>query len=171
MTRMRTLYLLRHAKSSWDDPAPSDHDRPLAPGGRRAAELVAEHLLRKRIRPSLVLCSSARRTRETLDGIAPALGEDVEVVVEPGLYAAPRRDLLERLHAVPGSVDSALVIGHNPAIQDLALELAGSGDELDQLAVKYPTAALATLAFEGDWRELGVGDAELRAFVRPKDLR
>jgi phosphohistidine phosphatase len=171
MTRVRTLYLLRHAKSSWDDPALSDHDRPLAPRGREAADLIAEHLRRERISASLVLCSSARRARETFEGIAPALDGDVEVLVEPGLYGAPERELLDRLRAVPGSVDSAMLIGHNPAIQDLALELAGSGDELEPLAFKYPTGALATLALEGDWRELGAGDAELRAFVRPKDLR
>jgi phosphohistidine phosphatase len=168
---MPLLYLLRHAKSSWDDPALSDHDRPLAPRGRQATELMAEHLRRERIAPSLVLCSSAQRARETLDAVAPAFGADVEVLVEPGLYGAPARELLDRVRALPGSVDSAMLIGHNPAIQDLALELAGSGEELEPLAFKYPTGALATLAFEADWRELGAGDAELRAFVRPKDLR
>ena len=168
---MPLLYLLRHAKSSWDDPALRDHDRPLAPRGRRAAELIAGHLRRERIAPALVLCSSAVRARQTLDGIGSALEDQAEVLVEPGLYGAPARELLDRLRALPGPVESAMLIGHNPAIQDLAIELAGSGDRLEALTAKYPTGALVTLAFDGDWAALGPGAAELRAFVRPKDLR
>jgi phosphohistidine phosphatase len=168
---MRTLYLLRHAKSSWDDPGLPDHDRPLAPRGRRATELLAEHLRREDISPPLVLCSSARRARETLDGIAPALGGEVDVRVDPGIYGATPGDLIERLQAIPDAVESAMLIGHNPTIQSLVLTLAASGEQLETLAAKYPTGALATLTFDGSWRELGPGDAELVAFVRPKDLR
>jgi phosphohistidine phosphatase len=168
---MRHLHLLRHAKSSWDDPALSDHDRPLAPRGRRAAQLIASHLEHEEIAPALVLCSSAARARETLESIEAALGDGPDVRIERDLYAAPERALLERLHEVPDTVDSALLIGHNPAVQDLTLTLAGSGAALETVERKYPTAALATLVFEGSWRELRPGTAELRAFIRPKDLR
>jgi phosphohistidine phosphatase len=168
---MRSLYLLRHAKSSWDDPAPSDHDRPLAPRGRRAAELIASHLRREGIVPALVLCSSAVRARETLEGIKPALGDRVEVRVERGLYGVPQRELLDRLHAVPDTVDSVMLVGHNPSVQDLALTLCRQSPALEELELKYPTGALATLVFEGAWRDLEPGAAELHAFVRPKDLR
>jgi phosphohistidine phosphatase len=167
---MRPLFLLRHAKSSWDDPDLEDHDRPLAPRGRRAAGLVADHLLREGIKPSLVLCSSARRTRETLERLAPALGEGVETSVERGLYAASERELLARLRKLPEELPSAMLIGHNPGIQRLALSLASGGGDLERLKRKYPTAALATLAIRGTWRELGPDGAELAAFVRPKDL-
>jgi phosphohistidine phosphatase len=167
---MKTLYLLRHAKSSWDDAGLPDHDRPLAPRGRRATKALAKHLRHEGIAPALVLCSSARRARETLDGIAPALGEEVEVQVESDLYGATEDDLLDRLRAIPDAVASAMLVGHNPAIQALALDLAASGPELDRIAHKYPTGALATLTFDGSWGELGPGAAELVAFVSPKDL-
>jgi phosphohistidine phosphatase len=167
---MRHLHLLRHAKSSWDDPAPADHDRPLAPRGRRAAGLIASHLREEEIEPALVLCSSATRARDTLTGIQPALPEDAEILIERELYGASEHELLARLQEVPDRVGSAMLIGHNPAIQGLALTLSRSGTPLDELELKYPTGALATLVFDGSWRELGPGAAELRAFVRPKDL-
>jgi phosphohistidine phosphatase len=167
---MTHLYLLRHTKSSWDDSDLADHDRPLAPRGRRATKLLAAHLHREGIAPELLLCSSARRARETLEGIAPALGDDVSVQVERELYGASDRDLLERLHSIPDHTQSAMLIGHNPAIQELALSLAGSGEELPRMERKYPTGALATLTFSGSWRELEPRDATLAAFVRPRDL-
>jgi phosphohistidine phosphatase len=167
---MRTLYLLRHAKSSWDEPELSDHDRPLAPRGRRATGRLAEHLSREGISPDLVLCSSARRARATFDGIAPMLGGEVEVQVEAGLYGASAGDLIDRLHAIPDAVESAMLVGHNPTIQSLALSLAATGEQLEAVMQKYPTGALATLTFESSWPELGPGDAQLVAFVRPKDL-
>jgi phosphohistidine phosphatase len=165
---MKRLYLLRHAKSSWEDRGLEDHDRPLSPRGRRTTKLVAKYLGRERIAPALVLCSPARRTRETLDGIVAALGDDVSVRVEPELYGASDRVLLERLRAIPDAVPSAMLIGHNPAIQALALSLASSGGELASVERKYPTGALATLTFGGSWRELET--AELVGFVRPRDL-
>jgi phosphohistidine phosphatase len=162
--------LLRHAKSSWEEPGLADHDRPLAPRGRRACKLVAAHLSSEGIRPDLVLCSPARRTRETLERIAPALGEQAEVLIEDALYGASHRALLERLRGLADAVGTALLIGHNPAIQDLTLELAGDGSEIAGVRSKYPTAALATLEHLGSWRELQPGCAALVAFVRPKEL-
>jgi phosphohistidine phosphatase len=166
----KRLFLLRHAKSSRDDPELADHERPLAPRGRRAAKTIAEHLEQESVAPALVLCSSARRTRETLEGIAPALGEGVAVEVEDELYSASEQDLLERLQALPDDVESVMLIGHNPAVERLALDLAGSGDQLADLRRKYPTAALATLELSGPWRELRPGGATLADFVTPKQL-
>jgi phosphohistidine phosphatase len=167
---MTQLFLLRHAKSSWDDPELADHDRPLAPRGRRAAKLVAEHLRREGVTPDLVLCSSALRTRETLDGIAPALGESTSVQIEGELYAASEHSLLDRLRAVEDRVESLLLIGHNPGVEQLALRLAGGGQKLAVLSRKYPTGALATLEFSGRWGDLQPGRAELADFVTPKQL-
>ncbi|HET7928962.1 MAG TPA: histidine phosphatase family protein, partial [Actinomycetota bacterium] len=96
---MSRLLLLRHAKSSWDDPSLSDHERPLAPRGHRAAESMAEHLRSSVPHPDLVLCSSALRTRETLDRMSEAFG-DAEVVVDDDLYGATDDLLLERLRGV-----------------------------------------------------------------------
>ena len=167
---MKQLYLLRHAKSSWDDATLADHDRPLAPRGRRAARVMAEHLRREGIVPALVLCSPSRRTRQTLKRIASALGENADVQIESELYAAAAADLLEVLHEVPDEVESVMLIGHNPGIQDLALTLARGGPEIARVRRKFPTAALATLERNGSWRELAPGSAELVSFVKPKEL-
>ena len=163
---MKRLYLLRHAKSSWDDPALADRDRPLAPRGEKAGNKLAKHLEQEKIRPALVLCSSARRTRETLERIAPGLGK-TQVEIEDGLYAASEGELLARLRRIPDSVDSVMVIAHNPGLQDLALSL--GGDSAAALAESFPTGALATLAVPS-WGELGDGSAELVAYVVPRAL-
>jgi phosphohistidine phosphatase len=166
----KRLYLLRHAKSSWDDPDVADHERPLAPRGRRAAKAMARHLEREGVAPALVLCSSSRRTRETLDRIAGGLAAEPEALVEGDLYAAGAGDLLARLRALPDDVESVMLIGHNPGIEELALRLAGAGADRDRMASKFPTGALATLTFEGSWRGLAPGAASLTGFVRPRDL-
>jgi phosphohistidine phosphatase len=163
---VKRLFLLRHAKSSWDDAGLADRDRPLAPRGRRAVEVMARHLRDETISPSLVLSSPARRTRETLDGLAPS----GEVQIEDELYGASAADLLERLRRLPDSKESVMLIGHNPAIQELALSLAGAGDRRADLERKFPTGALATLTVPDSWHELGPGSADLVEFVRPKDL-
>jgi phosphohistidine phosphatase len=165
---MRTLYLLRHAKSSWANPALPDRERPLAPRGLRDAKRIAKHIGRLGITPALVLCSSAVRTQETLDLLRPALAE-VVVQVDEQLYGASSETLLERIRSVPDEVDSVLLIGHNPGLQDLALVLASSGAKLRRLEAKFPTAAFATLALS-HWSTLGPRDAELVAYVVPKQL-
>jgi phosphohistidine phosphatase len=160
MVGAKHLLLLRHAKSSWDDPALADHDRPLAARGRKASKLIGAHLRREQIEISLVLCSSARRARETLELVAPS--------GEVRIYGASADELLERLHRVPDEVEAVMLIGHNPAFQDLAVALVGAGSEL--ASRKFPTGALATLMFTGPWRALEHGHAELAAFVTPREL-
>jgi phosphohistidine phosphatase len=167
---MKRLYLLRHAKSSWDDPTLPDRDRPLAPRGRRAAKAMAEHLKHKGITPELVLCSPSTRTRQTLARVEPVLRRNADVRIEPGLYAASATGLIEMLHEVPEKIESVMLIGHNPGIQDLALSLARGGSEVARVRSKFPTAALATLEFNRGWRELEPGSAELASFVKPKEL-
>ena len=170
MSMTRRLYLLRHAKSSWEDPALVDHDRPLAGRGRRAAAAIADHLAEHQIVPEFVLCSTAVRTRETYERIETVLA-GAPVHYERGLYAASDDDLLERLRSVPDEFGSVLLIGHNPGIEDLALRLARPSPERDKLVAKFPTAALATLEFTGSgWAELEPGCATLTAYVRPRDI-
>lgn len=168
---MRTLYLLRHAKSSWDDPTLADHDRPLALRGIRATSAVAEHLRHAEVVPDVVLCSAAQRTRETLERLGEAIPDDCEVHLEDRLYGAPAKVLLGRLRTLPDDARRVMLIGHNPALQELALRLAASGSPLDRMAHKFPTAALATLEASIDtWSDLAPGCAHLTSFVRPKDL-
>jgi phosphohistidine phosphatase len=163
------VHVLRHAKSSWDDPSLRDHDRPLNGRGRRAAKAMARHIREAGIAPELVLCSTATRARQTLERIEPVLGER-ETHVEAELYGASARSLLTRLRAVPDTVGSVLLIGHNPGFQELVLELAAPGAARRKVEAKFPTAALATLAHEGAWDALAAGGAELVGYVRPRDL-
>jgi phosphohistidine phosphatase len=168
---MRRVYLLRHAKSSWKDRSLADRDRPLAGRGRRAAKAVTGHLEAERIRPDLVLCSPARRTRETLELVLAAFGDQVEVRLDETLYGASEAELLACLRALPHEVDSVIVIGHNPALEELALALASEGAELARMREKYPTAALATIDLPADdWSAIERGSGELVAYVRPRDL-
>ncbi|MQA73568.1 MAG: phosphohistidine phosphatase SixA [Solirubrobacterales bacterium] len=167
-----TLYLLRHAKSSWDDPELSDRARPLAKRGRRAVALLGEHLRETAVAPDLVLCSSAVRAVETLEGVRDGLPPGVAVEIEDDLYSADAAALLERLRALREAVGSVMLVGHNPELEELAGELAGGGDPdaRARVAAKYPTGGLATLAFEGTWRRLDRHDATLEAFAVPREL-
>ena len=151
---MKRLYLLRHAKSSWDDASLDDHDRPLSGRGRRAADAIGRHLREHDIVPDLVLCSSAARTRETLARIG------LDGTIERELYGASAYALLARVRALPPAAGSVLLIGHNPGIHDLAFALTGQPDE------KYPTGALATIELD-DW---AARSGRLIAFVRPREL-
>jgi phosphohistidine phosphatase len=164
MTHTRHLLLLRHAKSRWDDPSLADHDRPLAPRGRKAAKRIGAHMRREQIPVALVLCSSASRARQTLDLVAPP----GRIRIERELYGATSDELLERLRRVPDEVHEVILIGHEPAIRDLAVQLIGRGSELADR--KFPTAALATLTFTGPWSTLGPDQAALAAFVTPREL-
>lgn len=171
LTRVKTIHLLRHAKSSWSDTGVADHDRPLAPRGQRDARRLAKHLGQHGVAPALVLCSSARRSRDTLELIARSLPRKTKILVEDELYAAPAEALLQRLGRIPDVLPSALLIGHNPGLQDLALTLAGHGPGLDRLRESFPTCALVAMHIPAPtWRELMPGTAELIDYVTPRDL-
>ena len=170
---MRHLWLLRHAKSSWDDPDLDDHDRPLAPRGERAAAAMALHLGSADVRPQLVLCSSALRARRTLGIVLSSLGDRgaLGIAIDPELYTFDAEVLLERLRSIPDNVRSLLFVGHNPAMQELALLVAAGGASHDRVAAKLPTGALVTIAIPDDaWTKLGESDAEIEGLVVPRDL-
>jgi phosphohistidine phosphatase len=171
---VKTLLLLRHAKSAWSDPRLDDHDRPLNGRGERSAKAMADHIARQGPRPDLILCSTAMRTRQTLEPLLKRLPAPAPPIsLEDGLYLASEQLLLARLRAVPDAVSTVLLIGHNDGIGELAQMLAGSGpaDALAKLREKYPTGTLATLQVpDGPWSDLAPGSTELVAFVRPRDL-
>mgnify|MGYP001160720439 CR=1 FL=1 len=172
MREMKLLYLLRHGKSSWADAELDDYDRPLAARGRKATRLLARHIRRAGIRPAVVLCSSARRTRQTLRLLKPGLGNKPERHIEDSLYGADAAALLRRLRALPKRADSVLLIGHNPGLQDLALALARPGKARERMQQRFPTGALATLRIDkAGWRKLGKGDAALVGYLTPQELR
>jgi phosphohistidine phosphatase len=173
MTELRQLFLLRHAKSSWDDAALDDFDRPLNKRGRSAARLMARHLKSQHIRPALILCSAARRTRETYDILEPGL-EGIPVSFEQDLYEASKHDLLARLRQLDDHLGSVLLIGHNPGMEHLAQALSGGHGEataLSRIAEKFPTGTLAVLETNiAQWAALEDGDCRLTELVRPADL-
>jgi phosphohistidine phosphatase len=167
---VKRLVLLRHAKSAWDDPTLRDRDRPLAPRGRKAAKRVGRWAKKHEIRPQLVVCSSAVRARQTLERVLPGLGEPA-VWIEVALYGASAETLLARVRALPEEVDEAMLVGHNPGLQDLALLLAVPGRRRDRARVNVPTGALVELELEaGRWGEVSPGEARLTRFVVPREL-
>jgi phosphohistidine phosphatase len=164
--------VLRHAKSEWPVGVP-DHQRPLAARGRRDAPVAGAWLRDAGHLPTLVVCSTARRARQTWTLAAAELGEAPEVRYDDEVYDADLTDLLGVVRAVPDAVTTALIVGHNPGFQELVLWLAADGadgtdDALDRAAVKFPTSALAVLEFTGPWAKLGPGAAALAHFVIPR---
>jgi len=170
---MPTLLLLRHAKSDWAGLGLADHERPLSRRGERAAAELAGHFRRAGLAPDLVLCSSARRTVDTLAALRSALPAAVAVRVTDALYEVGPGAILDEVRQVPDTVELLLVVGHNPGMAGLAMGLAGpDGDPqaLRAMALKYPTGGLATLEFDGAWPALAWGAARLTGFIRPRDL-
>ncbi|MBZ9887070.1 histidine phosphatase family protein [Mesorhizobium sp. BR1-1-3] len=168
---MRQLLLLRHAKSSWDDPDLDDFDRPLAERGSKAARLMGRELAARGWLPDLALVSAALRTRETWRLVAAELPVPPQVAFLKALYDASAADILSQIGQTDASSGSFLVIGHNPGLEQLARQLAGPGSDakaIARLEEKFPTAALARVVFEGDW--FGVSPARLTHCLRPKDL-
>ncbi len=170
---MKILYLLRHAKSSWANPSLADHDRPLNGRGRRAAPLMGAYLRDGGHRPELVLCSTAARTRETLATVVQELDVEPEIDWDRDIYLAAPSQLLDFVRAVPDTVDSVLMVGHNPGTATLADALCADGNksELDLMRTKFPTAGLAIINLEVDrWEDVQIDCGRLRSFTRPRDL-
>ena len=167
---MKQLFLLRHAKSGRKDSNLPDHERTLTSRGRRASRAIAGYLREHGIEPALVLCSSATRARQTLESVAPGFRGSPDVRVEYELYEATAAGLLARLQRVDEAIPSVMLVGHNPAMERLALDLANEGPLLADLARKYPTGALATLEFAGGWSDLDGDGARLVGLVKPRDL-
>jgi phosphohistidine phosphatase len=172
----RRLILLRHAKSAWPEDVP-DHDRPLAPRGRRDAPAAGGWLRKADYVPDRVLCSTATRARETWRLAEEKLGARPETVFENRVYGASSSELLDLARETSAEVRTLLIVGHDPAMRGLTLELAseqpGDAEEeaLGQVRTKYPTAAIAVLSFSGDWAELRPGQAQLVEFAVPGDFR
>src|SRR5262245_10659154 len=125
---MLTLSLLRHAKSSWEDASLDDFERPLAKRGESAAPRMAAFMAQHGLAPELILCSPAVRTRQTLDLVLPHLADTPTVVFEDSFYLAAPSVLLARLRKIEGKVRHVMIIGHDPGMQGLALELSGKGE-------------------------------------------
>lgn len=171
---MKTLTLLRHAKSSWDDPVERDFDRPLNGKGHRAAATVGRHMRSLGLHFDQVIASPALRVRETIDSLESGFGAALDPVFDRRVYLASADALLEVIRAAPDSADSLLLVGHNPGLEDLVLLLVPDRDEdfeRDKVEEKYPTAAVAEIALDvGGWSAVTPGCGRLARFIRPRDL-
>lgn len=172
-TNERTLILLRHAKAAQGHGKP-DHDRELAPRGRRDARAVGQWL--RDVSGAgvidLVLCSTSERTRQTLDEVCAGGASVKETRFDERIFNASSTDLLEVLREVEDSVNTILMVGHGPGIPVLAIALAqddtASGDVDQRWAQTFPTSGLAVLGFKGAWTDLAADTAYLRAFAVPR---
>lgn len=172
---MKTLFLLRHAKAAEDGPDGTDHARPLAKRGIKAAKAMAAHLASNKFSVDKVFCSTSRRTRETYAYIAPVL-PGAPVAYRDRLYLVDTGDLMEFIQSFPDTAAAVMVIGHNPAFHFIALALArsagpGHSAALAALKEKFPTGALCCLQFDvPHWRKITAGGGILTGFVRPSEL-
>lgn len=172
----KRLTLMRHAKSSWEDYALSDFDRPLAPRGKKAAPKMGQYLYEQYLVPDLVLCSSANRTRETLARVQTTLPGDYEIQFDRSIYSAGMGDgILNLLSGVASDVNHVLVVGHNPSMQEMALNLTNwqisNQDHLHHLQRKFSTGGVASMVFGIEsWSEVAGGRGELTHFMVPKML-
>ncbi|HVD01491.1 MAG TPA: histidine phosphatase family protein [Candidatus Dormibacteraeota bacterium] len=160
---MRTLHLLRHAKSDWGHPGLSDVERPLNGRGRRDAKALHKYLDKHPIALDAVFCSPARRARETLEAIAPALG-GARLVEEAGLYGAAADELLSFVRDLPDELEAVMLVGHNPGLEVVARALVHEGKA-------FGTCTLATITFEGaDWPAAGPRKGRLASFLTHADF-
>jgi len=170
---MLTLCLLRHAKSSWEDASIQDFDRPLAPRGEAAAPRMAAYMAAEGIAPQLILCSPATRARQTLALVLPRLAGTPSVEFEDGLYLASSSSLLARIRKVRANIACLMLVGHDPGMHGLAVELSGQGrpEDLNRLASKFPTAGLAVISFRsGGWSQVKPKAGRLDTFTSPRRL-
>lgn len=170
---MKRLTLIRHAKSSWDDRLLNDFDRPLNPRGWKAARRIGRELKKKHMRFDIGVASPAARVRETLDGLGEGYGPfTFEVRFEPGIYEANAKTLLNLIQGLPESAADALLVGHNPGIQRLIVELTRRNALHDEVALKFSTAAVAVAEFQASrWSEVEPGSGALVDLIVPKKLK
>jgi phosphohistidine phosphatase len=170
---MRRLLLLRHAKSSWSEPGASDHERPLNRRGQEAAPRIGAYLARHRLIPDRILCSTARRARETWELVAAEAPAAPRATFTEKLYDASQRALVDVFRGADPDAAWLLVVGHNPGLQEVATALIASGDleDRERLREKLPTGGLVVIDFAiADWSKLHPRSGRLERFVVPRML-
>lgn len=160
---MRTIYLLRHAKSSWDDPALADFDRPLNTRGQKAAEFMGAYMSERELCPQTIVSSPAKRAKETTMLVSSAAGWDIEIMYDQRIYEADPGTLWEVISDYSEEKDPVMLVGHNPGIESLIQQLTGQ-------ASTVPTATLAVITLPIETRsEIDAPLGTLHALIRPKD--
>lgn len=170
---MKTLTLLRHAKSTWDDPVARDFDRGLNKRGRLAARAIGKAMRAEGLRFDHVVASPAVRVTETVTGVADGYGSSLKAQFDLRVYLAPVSALIEIVQHIDDGRDHLLIIGHNPGLENLALVLThDDGNGLrGEIAIKYPTAALTQISLPVErWSQVDEGVGTIARFIRPRDL-
>ncbi len=167
---MKRLSLLRHAKSDWHDPSLTDFQRPLNARGRDNARAMGREMRALGLAYDCILASPAVRVTETLAAIEESFGA-LDVCFDERIYLASTETLLTIVREAADAHGTLLLVGHNPGMEQLALLLSQAGALRDEIAVKYPTAALAEIGFDvSHWREIAPGAGRLARFIRPREL-
>lgn len=170
---MKTVILLRHAKSDWSDSVSRDFDRPLNERGKRAAHLMGSWAKGQKLHVDAIVASPAVRVTETLDYFIDGYGEGMDTRWDRRIYLASSATLLDVLRDLPDDLGSVMMVGHNPGLEDLILDTVpedAADKTREAVEVKYPTAAIATLVFDGDhWADIA-RPARIVQFTRPRDL-
>ena len=169
---MKTLYVLRHAKSDWGDSSLRDFDRPLNGRGWKAAKAMGREMRQRELVPDLVLVSPAARTMETLARVEEGFGTRFETVESRSIYLAETETLVDLIRSAPTDAGRLMVVGHNPGMHELVLVLAeGPQDLRADAAEKFPSGALAEISFDvHQWADIAPGTGRIRSFVKPRDL-
>lgn len=170
---MTVLTILRHAKSSWDQPGLSDFDRPLNGRGRKAAPLVGREMRNRKLEFDAVFASPAVRVKETIDGLVEGYGRPLAIAFEPELYGADAGSLFQRVRSLPGGVHAPLIVGHNPGLHELVLHLTHDDAEglRERVLDNLPTAAAAVIELPAvRWDEVEQSSGTISALILPRDL-
>ena len=163
---MKQIFLLRHAKSDWSTLSQQDFDRPLAKRGVQDAELMTKYIKDQDYKLDKVLCSTARRTKETFDICADGFNFSIEdALYLDELYFGEARTIISLIESLDDSLRSILIVGHNPTIHILTERITSNAIE------KYPTCALAKISIENSWKDLSSKQCKLKSFMKPKELR
>jgi phosphohistidine phosphatase len=170
---MKRLTVLRHAKSSWAEAGRADFDRPLNKRGWEAARAIGAEMTRRRMHFDLVVASTAARVRETIDGLKEAFHFSCEIRFDQQIYEAGVHDLKALVHGLPDAAGSVLIVGHNPTLQLLLLDLTDRDEAgyRDQVREKYPTGALAAVTLSAEhWAKVTNGGGQIVELILPRDL-
>jgi phosphohistidine phosphatase len=168
---VKTLYLLRHAKSDRDDPSLRDFDRPLNHRGRKAAKAIGKELHKRGIEPDLVLTSPALRALQTIEGVQEGFGQDLEPIEVRRIYEAEPETLIDLVRSAPSGAKRLMIVGHNPGMHQLVLTLSDEGELRDEAADKFPTGALAEIRFDvEEWPDVAPRTGRLATLLKPRDL-
>ena len=170
---MKTIFLLRHAKSSWQNHNLDDFDRPLSDRGIKACKKIGKYLKKKNISPDIVYCSTAVRAKQTWELVNRIVEKKENVLFKKNLYMSDLSNFIEIIKKTKKKFKSLMIVSHNPGIEYLALELSKdkNNEVYKKIYNKYPTGALVIIKYNIDkWNKVDLKKGSLYKFIKPKEL-